>query len=57
MTFSTGMATINAARDAVQKLCGRAAAIWGIPKDAVVWEKGHAKPAGANARQVPSRCR
>ena len=49
VTFSAGLATINAVRDAVQKLCGRAAAIWGISKDAVVWEKGHCKPAGANA--------
>ena len=31
------------------KLCGRAAKIWGIPPEAVVWEKGYAKPAGANA--------
>ena len=36
-----------------QELCGRAAAIWGIPEDAVVWEKGHAKPAGANAGKFP----
>jgi CO/xanthine dehydrogenase Mo-binding subunit len=49
VTFAAGLATINAARDAIDKMCGRAAAIWGIPKDAVVWEKGHAKPAGANA--------
>ena len=49
VTFSTGLATISAARDAVTKLCARAAKIWGIPADAVVWEKGHAKPAGPNA--------
>jgi CO/xanthine dehydrogenase Mo-binding subunit len=48
-TFSTGLATINAARDAIKKLCQRAAKTWGIPEDAVVWEKGYAKPAGANA--------
>jgi CO/xanthine dehydrogenase Mo-binding subunit len=48
-TFSTGMATIEAARDCIGKLCGRAAKIWGIPPEAVVWEKGYAKPAGANA--------
>ncbi len=53
VTFAAGIATINAARDAVGKLCGRAAAIWGIPKDAVVWEKGHAKPAGDNAGKFP----
>ena len=49
VTFSTGLATIEAARDAIGKLCGRAAKIWGIPAEAVVWEKGHAKPSGANA--------
>ena len=49
VTFATGLATISAARDAIQKLCGRAAAMWGIPADAVEWDKGHCKPAGANA--------
>jgi CO/xanthine dehydrogenase Mo-binding subunit len=48
-TFASGMATIFAARDAIKKLCGRAAQIWGIPQDAVVWEKGYARPSGANA--------
>ena len=48
-TFSTGLATIQAARDAIEKLCARAAKMWGIPADAVVWEQGHAKPAGPNA--------
>ncbi|HVZ02361.1 MAG TPA: xanthine dehydrogenase family protein molybdopterin-binding subunit [Dongiaceae bacterium] len=48
-TFATGMACILAARDAIKKLCARAAQIWGIPEDAVVWENGHARPAGANA--------
>ncbi|MEZ5667636.1 MAG: xanthine dehydrogenase family protein molybdopterin-binding subunit [Alphaproteobacteria bacterium] len=49
VTFSTGMATIAAARDAVAKLCARAALMWGIPADAVRWEDGHAVPAGSNA--------
>jgi CO/xanthine dehydrogenase Mo-binding subunit len=49
VTFSAGMATIAAARDAVAKLCQRAALIWDIPVDAVVWENGEAKPSGANA--------
>jgi len=49
VTFSSGLATIQAARDAIGKLCERAARMWGIPLDAVVWEDGHAKPAGANA--------
>ena len=48
-TFATGMATIVAARDAIKKLCERAAKTWGISPDAVVWENGYAKPAGSNA--------
>ncbi len=48
-TFSSGMATIHAAEDAVRKLCARAAKTWGIPEDAVEWKDGHARPAGPNA--------
>ncbi|MET1027895.1 MAG: xanthine dehydrogenase family protein molybdopterin-binding subunit [Dongiaceae bacterium] len=53
VTFATGMATILAVRDAIKKLCARAAQMWGIPEDAVTWEKGHARPAGANAGNFP----
>ena len=53
VTFSTRHGTIQAARDAVKKLCGRAAQMWGISPEAVVWENGHAKPAGANAGDFP----
>ncbi|GIK96430.1 MAG: oxidoreductase [Alphaproteobacteria bacterium] len=49
VTFASGMATINAARNAAKELCARAAKMWGIPADAVVWENGCAKPAGPNA--------
>ena len=52
-TFSTGMATIAAARNAIKILCERAAKMWDIPEDAVVWENGTAKPAGANAGSFP----
>jgi CO/xanthine dehydrogenase Mo-binding subunit len=48
-TFSSGMATVEAAQEAIRELCVRAAKIWEIPEDAVVWEDGHAKPAGKNA--------
>ena len=48
-TFATGMACIQAARDAIKKLCARAAQIWGISEEAVTWENGYAKPAGPNA--------
>ncbi len=53
VTFSSGMATILSARDAIKKLCGRAAQMWGIPEDAVIWEDGHARPAGSNAGNFP----
>ncbi len=49
VTYASGLATIKAARDAVDKLCGRAAAKWGIDRDAVFWEDGCAKPSGPNA--------
>jgi CO/xanthine dehydrogenase Mo-binding subunit len=49
VTYASGLATIQAARAAVKKLKGRAAAKWGIDEDAVVWEDGCAKPAGPNA--------
>jgi len=48
-TFSSGLATIQAARDCIKKLCQRAARMWDIPEEAVVWEDGQAKPAGPNA--------
>ncbi len=47
--FASGMATIQAAQAAIKELCIRAAKIWEIPEEAVVWEDGAAKPAGANA--------
>lgn len=49
VTYASGLATIEAARDAVKKLCARAAAKWGIPEDAVKWENGCAVPSGPNA--------
>lgn len=49
VTYASGLAAIKAARDVVDKLCARAAAKWGIDKEAVIWEDGCAKPAGPNA--------
>lgn len=49
VTYASGLATIKAAEDTIDKLCGRAAAEWGIEREAVVWENGYAKPAGPNA--------
>lgn len=41
-TFSSSMATISAARNTIKILRERAAQMWDIPVDDVVWEKGHA---------------
>ena len=45
-TFSSSMATISAARNAIKVLRERAAQMWDIPVDDVVWEKGHAMAKG-----------
>jgi len=49
VTYASGLATIEAARDTIKKLCARAAAKWGIDADAVSWEDGCAVPSGPNA--------
>ena len=45
-TFSSSMATISAARNAIQVLRERAAKTWDIPVDDVVWEDGNARAKG-----------
>ncbi|PBB36941.1 xanthine dehydrogenase family protein molybdopterin-binding subunit [Mesorhizobium sp. WSM3868] len=45
-TFSSSMATISAARNAIKVLCERAAQMWDISVDDVAWEKGHAVAKG-----------
>ncbi|MDP7342613.1 MAG: molybdopterin-dependent oxidoreductase, partial [Alphaproteobacteria bacterium] len=49
VTFATGMAVIEASKQIALELRQRAAKIWDISVDAVIWEDGYAKPAGANA--------
>ncbi|PWE33811.1 oxidoreductase [Maritimibacter sp. 55A14] len=49
VTFAVGLATIEAARAAKRVMCERAAMVWGIDPEAVIWEDGAAKPAGPNA--------
>ena len=49
VTFSVGLATIKAAKAAKKELCKRAAKLWGIDEEAVIWKDGYAYPAGANA--------
>jgi CO/xanthine dehydrogenase Mo-binding subunit len=47
-TFSSSMATVFSARNAIKILRERAAKMWEIPVDDVVWEDGHAKATGAS---------
>jgi CO/xanthine dehydrogenase Mo-binding subunit len=49
VTFSAGTAVTRATEMVVEKLRERAALIWGIEPEAVMWENGHAHPAGSNA--------
>lgn len=53
VTYASGLATIEAARDTVKKLCARAAAKWGIDAEAVEWKDGAAVPSGPNAGDYP----
>ena len=48
VTFATGTAVVNATKSVVKDLIRRAALIWDVDREGVIWEDGHAKPAGAN---------
>jgi CO/xanthine dehydrogenase Mo-binding subunit len=48
-TFSSGMATVEAAREVMREACKRAARLWELPEEAVEYHKGAVRPAGANA--------
>jgi CO/xanthine dehydrogenase Mo-binding subunit len=48
VTFATGTAVVVTSRTVVKELCKRAALIWGVDAEGVVWEDGYAKPAGSN---------
>jgi CO/xanthine dehydrogenase Mo-binding subunit len=48
VTFATGLAVVNSVRDMIRELKVRAAKIWNVDPEAVIWENGMAKPAGAN---------
>jgi len=47
VTFSSGMAVVQAARDVIEQLRDRAAKIWEVPVDDVEWVDGHARFTGA----------
>jgi CO/xanthine dehydrogenase Mo-binding subunit len=46
VTFATGMAVIEAAADVRRQLCERAAAVWEVDAERVVWEDGEARLKG-----------
>jgi CO/xanthine dehydrogenase Mo-binding subunit len=48
VTFATGLAVVNSVRDMIRELKVRAAKIWKVDPEGVIWENGMAKPAGAN---------
>jgi CO/xanthine dehydrogenase Mo-binding subunit len=48
VTFATGMAVVEGCRKLVDELRGRAAMIWGVDVEGVIWEDGCAKPASSN---------
>jgi CO/xanthine dehydrogenase Mo-binding subunit len=50
-TFSSGMATVEAAREVIKEACKRAARLWELPEEAVEYDNGSVRPAGPNAGQ------
>src|SRR5437763_435618 len=48
VTFATGMAVVDACKKLVDDLRARAAMIWDVDVEGVVWEEGCAKPASSN---------
>jgi CO/xanthine dehydrogenase Mo-binding subunit len=53
VTFATGRAVIEAARDVVRQLRERAAKIWGIDPEDVKWEDGRAIPTNGAREKEP----
>jgi CO/xanthine dehydrogenase Mo-binding subunit len=51
VTFATGMASIEAAKNAINDLCKRAAKLWDIPEDDVEWRDGSAYAVGASSSE------
>ena len=53
VTFAAAMVVTKATEQVIQTLRERAAKIWKIDVEAVVWENGTARPAGSNAGEFP----
>ena len=52
MTYSSGMATVEAARDMIGQLRERAAKVWEVPLDQVEWCEGCARGPGAKPGEL-----
>ena len=48
VTYASGLAVIGACETVIEDLKARAAMIWDVDVDGVVWEAGRARPASAN---------
>ena len=48
VTYATGLAVIDACEQIIDDLRARAALMWDVDVEAVVWEDGQAKPASSN---------
>jgi CO/xanthine dehydrogenase Mo-binding subunit len=48
VTFATGMAVVEASKKIIDELRQRAALIWDVDVEGVIWEDGCAKPASSN---------
>jgi CO/xanthine dehydrogenase Mo-binding subunit len=53
VTYATGRVVIDACNKVIAELCARAAKIWKIDVSDVIWEDGHARPAGKRAGEFP----
>jgi CO/xanthine dehydrogenase Mo-binding subunit len=53
VTFASAMVVTKATEQVIKTLRERAAMIWKIDSEAVVWENGEARPAGSNAGEFP----
>ncbi|MFV0296701.1 MAG: xanthine dehydrogenase family protein molybdopterin-binding subunit [Hyphomicrobiaceae bacterium] len=54
VTYASAMVVTEATHGVIKQLRERAAKIWKIDPEAVVWEEGEARPAGDNAGKFPS---
>ena len=48
VTLASGLAVVNSAKEVINELCVRAARIWDVDPEGVIWEDGSAKPASTN---------